>query len=49
MQETCRKPEGLITEHLRHFAFSRVFLTSKSESKILVISETELFVTLANG
>ena len=48
MQGTCRKPEGLITEHLRHFTFSRVSFSSEGESKILVISETELFVT-ANG
>ena len=42
MQETLREPECLITGHLRHFAFSRVFFNP-------VTSETELFVTLANG
>ena len=49
MQETLREPEYLITGHLRHFAFSRVFFNSESKYKTPVTSETELFATLANG
>ena len=49
MEEASRKPEGLITGHYRHFAFSRVFFSLEGESKTPVTSETELFVTLANG
>ena len=44
-----QKPEGLITRHLRHFAFSRVFFCSEGKSKTPKTSETELFVTLSNG
>ena len=43
MQETLRKPESLITRHLRHFVFSRFFVSSKGESKTPVKSEAELF------
>ena len=49
MQEAFRKPEGLITGHLRHFAFSRVFFSSEGKSKTPVTFKMELFVTLANG
>ena len=42
-----QKTEGLITGHLRHFAFSRVFVNSESKYKTPVTSEAELFVTLA--
>ena len=49
MLGASRKTEGLITGHLRHFAFSRVFFISEGESKNPITSETELFVTLANN
>ena len=45
----CRKPDSLITKHLRHFAFLRVFSSSEGESKTHITSDTELFVTLPNG
>ena len=44
MHEACRKPEGLITGHLRHFTVSRVFFCSEDESKTRVTYEMELFV-----
>ena len=44
-----QKTDGLITKNLRYFAFSRVFFRSESESKTPGTSETELFMTLANG
>ena len=43
-----QKPAGLITSYLRHFVFLRVLFSSEGESKIPAISETELFLTLAN-
>ena len=46
MQEARRKPEGLITCHLRHFAFSRIFFISEDESKIPATREMEIFVRL---
>ena len=49
MLETRKKPDGLITKNLKHFAFSRVFLRSENESKPPARSETGLFVTLANA
>ena len=49
MQEARKKPDGLITNNLRYFVFSRVSFTSESESKTPEKSETELFVRLANG
>ena len=48
MKDAYRKPEGLITGHLRHFPFSRVFVSSEGKSKTPVTSETELFVKLVN-
>ena len=44
-----QKPKGLINGHLRHFAFSRVFISSEGESKTLVTPETGLLVTLVDG
>ena len=44
MHEACRKPEGLITGHLRHFTVSRVFFSLEGESKTRVTYEMELFV-----
>ena len=44
-----QKTDGLITKNFRYFAFSRVFFRSESKSKTPAISETEFFVTLANG
>ena len=49
MQEAHKKPDGLITKNLRHFAFSRVLFRSERESKTQATSEMELFVALANG
>ena len=49
MQEACKNPDVLITQNLRYFAFSRVFVRSETKSKTSEISETQLFVTLANG
>ena len=49
MLETRKKPDGLITKNLKHFAFSRSFFRSESESKTAATSKTELFVTLADG
>ena len=49
MQEVRLKLEGVITGYLRHFAFSRVFISSEGKFKTPVKSETELFVALANG
>ena len=43
------KKTDLITRHLRHLAFSRVFFSSEGESKTPKTSEMEYFVTLANG
>ena len=40
MHEACRKPDGLITGHLRHFTVSRVFFSSEGESKTRVTYET---------
>ena len=44
-----QKTDGLITKNFRYFAFSRVFFRSESKPKTPAISETEFFVTLANG
>ena len=49
MQEVRKNPDELITKNLKHFAFSRVFFRSESESRTSATFETELFVTLANG
>ena len=49
MQQARKKPDGFIPKNLRHFAFSRVFFRSESESKFPTTSEKKLFVTLANG
>ena len=49
MQEACRKREYIITRHLRHFAFLRVFFGSEGEFKNPATNEIELFLTLANG
>ena len=49
MQKAREKPEGLITWHHRHFAFSKVSFSSEGESKTPATSEMELFVTSAKG
>ena len=49
MQKSPRKPDGLMTGQLRHFASSRVFFSSEGKSKTPAKSEMDLFVTLANG
>ena len=49
MQEFLKKRTVLSPRTLRHFAFSRVFFTSESESKTPATSQMKLFVTLANG
>ena len=49
MQKVRQKLERVIIGHIRHFASSRVFFSSQGESKTLVKSEMELFVTLVNG
>ena len=48
MQEAHRKPEGIISKHFRHFAFSRVFFSSEGECKTAT-SEVEIFVALGNS
>ena len=48
IQEARRKPEDLITWHLRHFSFSRNFFSSEDESNIPATYEMKLFVALAN-
>ena len=49
MQEARKKLDVFITKYLRHFAFSRVFFVSEYKFKAPATSETEIFVTLANG
>ena len=48
MLKVRRKPEGLITGHLRHFASSRVFCSLEGKSKNPTTSATELFVPLSD-
>ena len=49
LQEASKKKDSITNKNLRHFAFSRVFFRSESKYKTHEISETEHFVTLANG
>ena len=49
MLEVRRKPEGLITGHLRHFASSRIFFSLEGKSKNPTTSATELFVSFSGA
>ena len=46
MQEN-RKKTGLITRHLRHFAFRKVFFSSEGDSETSAASKTELFCDIS--